>query len=40
MKNHDGNYDDELEKLIDEQENNLDDAKEMRTNSFIHKMRL
>ena len=40
MKNHGGNYDDELEKLIDEQANNLDDAKEMRINSFIHKLRL
>ena len=40
MKNHDGNYEDELEKLIDEKAYNLDDAKEMRINSFIHKLRL
>ena len=40
MKNHDGNYEDELEKLIDEKANNLDDAKEIRINSFIHKLRL
>ena len=36
MKNHDGNYEDELEKLKDENANNLDDAKEIRINSFIH----
>ena len=40
MKNHDGNYEDELEKLIDEKANNLDNAKEIRINSFIHKLRL
>ena len=40
MKNNEGDYESELEKLIDEKANNADSNKEIRLNSFIHKLSL
>lgn len=40
MKNNDIEYQDELEKLINEHSNNIDNNKEIRINSFIHKLEL